>query len=69
METLCPVKENRHKWSHTVWLHLYKISRLGKITENNVDWRLYQGLGLGGAGSYCVTVIKFLFGVMKNFWE
>lgn len=45
-ETLCWMKEARHKRLHIIYFHLYKISRDANLQNLKVDWCLALGLGM-----------------------
>ena len=46
MRTLCWVKEASHRKTNTVWVHLYKASRIGKFVE--MESRMVTVRSLGG---------------------
>lgn len=54
-----------------VWLHLHKISRIGRFLETESRLEVIRGLGRSGGGirSYYLMVTKFPFWEMKKFWK
>ena len=61
METLCLVKEARHKRPHSVLFCLYEMSRTGKSikTESRLVFAKGQGVGVRGvtANGYRVSFV------------
>ena len=50
LKMLCYVKETSHKTSRIIWLHSYKMSRIGKSIETESKFMVSGSLGKEGHG-------------------
>ena len=62
MRTLCWVKEASHKKTNTVWVQLYKASRIGQFVEMESRMATVRGWGEEEEGYYLMgTEFPFFF--------
>ena len=66
-KTLCWCERSQSQRLHTVWFHLYEISRIGKSVEIKSTLVIARQWGRGEM--WLLIGVGFLFGVMEIFWN
>ena len=64
------MNETRHKRTNIVRFHFYEVTGIGNFIETESRIEVTRGWGWGGRmGSYCLMGTKYLFEMIKKFWN